>query len=66
VDVSVVNPAIWKRTLELFGDEKKAARWLATPLAEFGGRTPEEVLADDPKADAVSALLDRIEYGVFS
>lgn len=66
MDVSVINPAIWKRALELFGDEKKAARWLATPLSELGGLTPEEILEHDPKADAVSAVLDRIDYGVFS
>lgn len=40
-------------------------RWLATPLSELGDRTPEEVLRDDPNTDAVSAILDRIDYGVF-
>ena len=66
VDVSTTNPAVWKRVVELFGDEKKAVRWLATPLSELGDRTPEEVLLEDPNADDVSAILDRIDYGVFS
>jgi putative toxin-antitoxin system antitoxin component (TIGR02293 family) len=59
------NPVMWKRILSLFGDERKAARWLATPLTELGNRTPEEVLQSDPNADAVSVILDRIDYGVF-
>jgi putative toxin-antitoxin system antitoxin component (TIGR02293 family) len=59
------NPVMWKRILSLFGDERKATRWLATPLSELGNRTPEEVLQSDPNADAVSVILDRIDYGVF-
>lgn len=66
MDVSVSNPAVWKRALSLFGDEQKAERWLATPLSELGDRTPEEVLQSDPNTDAVSAILDRMDYGVFS
>lgn len=66
MDVSVISPAIWKRALEVFGDERKVERWFATPLSELDGRTPEAVLERDPNADAVSAILDRIDYGVFS
>ena len=65
MDVSVVNPAVWEQALRVFGDEQKALRWLATPLSELNDRTPEEVLQDDPNADAVAAILDRIDYGVF-
>jgi putative toxin-antitoxin system antitoxin component (TIGR02293 family) len=66
VDVSSISPAIWKRAVDVFGDEKKASRWFATPLSELDGRTPEEVVESDSKADAVLAVLDRIDYGVFS
>jgi putative toxin-antitoxin system antitoxin component (TIGR02293 family) len=66
VDVSTSNPALWKRALSLFGDERKASRWMATPLSELDDCTPEEVLQSDPNTDVVSAILDRIDYGVFS
>jgi putative toxin-antitoxin system antitoxin component (TIGR02293 family) len=66
VDVSASNPAVWKHALSVFGDARKAARWLATPLFELDGQTPEQALENDPKTDAVSAILDRIDYGVFS
>ncbi len=66
MDVSVTNPAVWSRALCLFGDEQKTLRWLATPLSELNDRTPDEVLQHDPNSDAVLAVLDRIDYGVFS
>jgi uncharacterized protein (DUF2384 family) len=66
VDVSVVNPAVWEQALRVFGDKQKALRGLATPLSELADRTSEEVLQEDPEADAVAAVLDRIDYGVFS
>jgi len=50
----------------LFGDEQKTLRWLATPLSELNDQTPDEVLQRDPNSDAVLAVLDRIDYGVFS
>jgi len=66
VDVSITNPTIWTRALELFGDEQKVIRWLATPLSELNNRTPEEVLREAPGGDEVAVILDRMEYGVFS
>lgn len=66
VGVSITNPAIWTRALELFGDEQKVIRWLATPLSELNNRTPEEVLREASGADEVAAILERMEYGVFS
>jgi len=66
VDVSTNSPAIWTRALDLFGDEHKVIRWLGTPLSELNNCTPEEVLQATPDSDAVVAILDRMEYGVFS
>jgi len=37
---------------------------MATRLAELQDRTPEQVINED--SDAVEAILDRIEYGVFN
>jgi len=64
--MSEVSPtlAVWLYALRLFGQREKALTWMATPLPELGGRTPEQVIAQDP--DAVEAILDRIQYGVFS
>ena len=66
MEISVRSPGVWKRALRLFGAEEKAIRWLRTSLSELHDRTPEDVLNDDPESEAVDALLDRIEYGVFS
>lgn len=66
MDVSSTSPALWKRTVRIFGSEQKAVRWLHTRLSELHDRTPEEALDQDPKTEAVDAILDRIEYGVFS
>jgi putative toxin-antitoxin system antitoxin component (TIGR02293 family) len=65
MDVSIARPALWGRTVLIFGSEQKATRWLQTRLSELDDRTPEEVLAADANSEAVDAILDRIEYGVF-
>jgi len=66
MDVSATCPAVWNRAVLIFGGEEKAVRWLHTRLSELGDHTPEEALEEDPNTDAVDAILDRIEYGVFS
>ena len=65
MDVSIARPALWNRAVMIFGSEQKAARWLRTRLSELNDRTPEETLDADANTDAVDAILDRIEYGVF-
>jgi putative toxin-antitoxin system antitoxin component (TIGR02293 family) len=64
MSVATISPTVWQHALDLFGSEQKAARWMATRLSELQERTPEEVINETP--DAVEAILDRIEYGVFS
>jgi uncharacterized protein (DUF2384 family) len=64
MSVATISPTVWQHALDLFGSEQKAARWKATRLSELQERTPEEVINETP--DAVEAILDRIEYGVFS
>ena len=58
--------ALWTRAVETFGSEVKADGWFNTRLSELADRTPKEVLEEDAHTDAVAAVLDRIEYGVFS
>lgn len=65
MDLSVARPALWSRAVLIFGSERKAARWLRTRLSELNDRTPEEALDADANTEAVDAILDRIEYGVF-
>lgn len=66
MDVQLQSRGLWDRVVRLFGGEEKAYRWLHTRLSELGNQTPEEVLDRDPKSEAVDAILDRIEYGVFN
>jgi putative toxin-antitoxin system antitoxin component (TIGR02293 family) len=66
MDVATAAPAVWSHAVRIFGSEQKASRWMETRLSELNDRTPEEVLADNPGSEAVEAILDRIEYGVFS
>jgi len=65
MDVSLTCPGIWSRAVTIFGSEEKATRWLGTKLSELNDRSPEETLRADPTTEAVDAILDRIEYGVF-
>jgi hypothetical protein len=65
MDVATVAPAAWSHAVRVFGSAQKASRWMETRLSELNDRTPEEVLAQDPTAEDVEAILDRIEYGVF-
>jgi Protein of unknown function (DUF2384) len=66
MDVSLACPALWQQAVHLFGGPEKATRWLRTPLSELNDQTPEEVLSTGAGTDTVEAILDRIEYGVFS
>jgi putative toxin-antitoxin system antitoxin component (TIGR02293 family) len=64
MNAATVSSPVWQHALALFGSEEKATRWMETRLAELQERTPQEVVNQDPTA--VEAILDRIEYGVFS
>ena len=45
----------------VFGDERKAAHWLATPLALFQDRAPSELLETDEGIALVEETLKRME-----
>lgn len=59
--------AIWKRALEVFGDEANAHTWMNAPRDIFGGRSPQELVATGDAAEQrrVLEVLIRIDYGVF-
>lgn len=46
---------------KLFGNKEKAQSWLKKPLKQFGGRSPEETLREDPRQ--VYDLLLQIKHG---
>ena len=66
MDASTIPAAVWTHAVEVFGTEQRARHWMATRLSELNERTPEEVLTADPASEEVDAVLDRIEFGVFS
>ena len=65
MDVGICAPAVWNRTVDLFGSKEKALCWIHTRLSELDNRTPEEILSENPSSPEVDVILDRIEYGVF-
>jgi putative toxin-antitoxin system antitoxin component (TIGR02293 family) len=63
--LAMVAPKIWLHALDTFGSEERALRWMRQPLAELGESTPERVLLEDRRSEAVEAILSRIDYGVY-
>jgi putative toxin-antitoxin system antitoxin component (TIGR02293 family) len=60
--------SVWKRALEVFGDEAKARSWMDTPRDIFNGQSPQDLVATG-SASAQRRVLEvllRIDYGVFS
>jgi antitoxin Xre/MbcA/ParS-like protein len=53
------------RATEVFANEEKALRWLGTPVRALNYATPISLLGQPAGQDAVLAVLNRIEYGVF-
>jgi putative toxin-antitoxin system antitoxin component (TIGR02293 family) len=48
----------------VFGDEKKASHWLATPLPLFGDRSPSQLLEGQEGTELVEQVLTRIEHNI--
>ena len=48
----------------VFGDEKKASHWLATPLALLGHRSPSQLLEGQEGIELVEQVLTRIEHNI--
>lgn len=57
--------ALIARTVDVFGDEIKASRWLSLPNRDLEGQTPLEVAQKDGyDFKAIEPILIRIEHGV--
>jgi len=53
------------RTVDVFGDELKASRWLSLPSPDLNGETPIQV-AQRHRYDvqSIEPILTRIEFGI--
>ena len=58
--------SLYARAVEVFEDEKRAARWFSSRPKALGGKTPLQFMGTEPGARWVEDILGRIEQGVFS
>ena len=65
-DVVVRTATVLARAIDVLGDKKKAVHWLTTPNRALGGEIPITLLDTSAGAHEAEALLERIEYGVYS
>lgn len=65
-DVAVRTANALAKAIEVLGDKKKAVHWLKSSNRALGGEAPIRLLDTSAGAQGVGALLDRIEYGVYS
>lgn len=56
--------AVIARAVGVFGDQKKASHWLATPLPLFGDRSPSQLLEGQEGIQLVEQVLTRIEHNI--
>ena len=54
------------KAIDILGDKKKAVRWLTMPNRALGGEIPITLLDTSAGAHEIEAVLDRVEYGVYS
>ena len=54
------------RAVEVFESEEIAHRWLKTPLAALGNKTPLEATSNRFSAELALDILGRIEHGIYS
>jgi len=59
---------VWKRAIEVFGDNAKAKSWMTSPRQIFDGSSPDQLIcgANPDRLRQVLETLIRIEYGVYS
>jgi uncharacterized protein (DUF2384 family) len=57
--------ALVSRTVDAFGDEIKASRWLSSPNRDLGGQTPiQAVQSSGYNMLVLEPILTRIEHGI--
>jgi len=65
-DIVIRTASTLAKAIDTLGDREKAAHWLTVPNRALGGEIPITLLDTSAGAHEVEALLDRIEYGVYS
>jgi len=65
-DIVIRTARTLAKAIDILGDREKAAHWLTAPNHALGGEIPIALLDTSAGAHEVEALLDRIEYGVYS
>jgi putative toxin-antitoxin system antitoxin component (TIGR02293 family) len=65
-DMVIRTASTLAKAIDVLGDREKAAHWLTAPNRALGGEIPITLLDTSAGAHEVEALLDRIEYGVYS
>lgn len=65
-DIVIRTASTLAKAIDTLGDREKAAHWLTAPNRALGGEIPMTLLDTSAGAHEVEALLDRIEYGVYS
>jgi putative toxin-antitoxin system antitoxin component (TIGR02293 family) len=65
-DVVVRTATVLARAIDVLGDKRKAVHWLTTPNRALGGEIPITLLDTSAGAHEAEAVLERIEYGVYS
>jgi len=63
LDMERILPVV-AHAVAVFGDEKKASHWLATPLALLGDRSPSQLLEGQEGIELVEQVLTRIEHNI--
>jgi RNA polymerase sigma-70 factor (ECF subfamily) len=61
--LDVILPVV-AHAVAVFGDEKKASHWLATPLPLLGDRSPSQLLKEQEGIELVDQVLTRIEHNI--
>ena len=63
IGIDQVIPIV-AHAVAVFGDERKASHWLASPLGLLGDRSPVQILASGGDVEAVDQILTRIEHNI--
>jgi uncharacterized protein (DUF2384 family) len=65
-DVVIRTARTLAKAIDILGDRAKAVHWLTTANRALGGEIPITLLDTSAGAHEVEAVLDRVEFGVYS
>ena len=65
-DIVIRTARTLAKATDILGSREKAAHWLTVPNRALGGEIPITLLDTSAGEHEVEALLDRIEFGVYS